>query len=1038
MRRRVWAIIVACVPLPVRRAVGPTVAAVARIRSRDDAIRVSAEIGWRVPRRRADARLLLDSGVFDASFYARQVGIDPCDEMAAARHFVVRRAAGRVSSHPLFSVELMPRRAKTIARALGVPGLLRYLRSAEGVKRPWGPFFEITDVIDVAPGAAIEAPHLRASLGAVRGDTELRPSAILAHGATRAALPAAHWREFRASMLKAADRLHAQKVLATPIHPTRSWDSLAEERWLATLPPLEHEPLVSIVMPAWNRASIIGEAIASVRAQRYRRWELLVVDDGSVDDTPDVVRRFATEDPRIRLFEPGRGGAAAARNVGLREAQGELVAFLDTDNTWLPGFLDAMVRGMQTTGSRVAYSAIRLWEGEKTPRYRAVEVSLDLLLVRNQIDMNVLVADLALVREVGGFDAALRKLIDYDLVLRLAMQETPLLLPFIGAEYEHSFEDPHRITLSALDTYRWVVHEKSLVNWQEVSSARRVAGRTSFVLLASTTRGSALASIRSLLPFAVEHDIEIVVVDNGQSAQRSLDLAAVAAGLPQVVHHRIPRAFGAGVAFNVGISLTTGEHVVVLDPGTVWRFGSLSDLLAPLSRPEVRAVQGIVVDHLDHITSAGTRLRGSAEPERLLTGRPVRDASVLAGVELTALSGGLFAMRAEELVDLCGFDAVYSAGIEAIDLSLRALDARGGHVAVAPSVVASTPAGRAGSVRAPGDEHATWPLLVERRGSSLPQEADGMSSRPRAEVGQRWGLKNFARAGTPGDAWGDTYFLAHLADSLERLGQHAVEHRRQAHDADITGLDDVSLTLRGIMPARRQDGACNVLWVISHPEDVTPEELKAFDLVYAASPRWAAAMTEAHGVEVRTLLQATDAQRFSPRPDITLPGADAPVVFIGQARPTGPRPIVMDALAAGLDVKVWGPHWKGHIPAASLAGEWMANDQLRATYQSARVVLADHHPDMAREGFIANRLFDAVCAGARVISDAVEGIDEIFGGAVQVYESPEHLAWLTSEDGMREAFPDEATMAQISRHIAAEHSFDARARSLVVDVARVH
>jgi spore maturation protein CgeB len=88
---------------------------------------------------------------------------------------------------------------------------------------------------------------------------------------------------------------------------------------------------------------------------------------------------------------------------------------------------------------------------------------------------------------------------------------------------------------------------------------------------------------------------------------------------------------------------------------------------------------------------------------------------------------------------------------------------------------------------------------------------------------------------------------------------------------------------------------------------------------------------------------------------------------------------------------------------------------------------------MAAEGFVANRLFDAVACGARVISDEVDGLDELFSSAVQVYRTVEDLARLTSEEGLA-TFPDAAEMARIAAAVTADHSFVARARTLLKDV----
>ncbi|HZZ84803.1 MAG TPA: glycosyltransferase family 2 protein [Anaeromyxobacteraceae bacterium] len=96
-------------------------------------------------------------------------------------------------------------------------------------------------------------------------------------------------------------------------------------------------PLVSIVMPTYNRADTISRAIASIHAQTWKRWELIVVDDGSTDGTAD---RLAGLDPRLKLIRQANQGVTGARNTGLEAATGDLIAFLDSDDEWLPHHLE--------------------------------------------------------------------------------------------------------------------------------------------------------------------------------------------------------------------------------------------------------------------------------------------------------------------------------------------------------------------------------------------------------------------------------------------------------------------------------------------------------------------------------------------------------------------------------------------------------------------------------------------------------------------------------------------------------------------------
>ena len=92
-----------------------------------------------------------------------------------------------------------------------------------------------------------------------------------------------------------------------------------------------------MIMPAYNAEKSIGRAIASVLGQSRADWELLVIDDGSADGTARVVRDFA--DPRVRCLHQENGGVSAARNRGIREAQGDYICFLDADDGWRAGHL---------------------------------------------------------------------------------------------------------------------------------------------------------------------------------------------------------------------------------------------------------------------------------------------------------------------------------------------------------------------------------------------------------------------------------------------------------------------------------------------------------------------------------------------------------------------------------------------------------------------------------------------------------------------------------------------------------------------------
>ncbi|MEA9442485.1 glycosyltransferase family 2 protein [Aeromonas caviae] len=121
-----------------------------------------------------------------------------------------------------------------------------------------------------------------------------------------------------------------------------------------TYPPV----LVSIIMPSYNSAATIASSIKSVQQQNYSHWELLITDDGSTDDTVELVRQFCKDDPRITVETNSvNSGAGFSRNQSIRRSKGKYIAFLDADDLWLPNKLNTQVRYMEQTGVVFSYTA---------------------------------------------------------------------------------------------------------------------------------------------------------------------------------------------------------------------------------------------------------------------------------------------------------------------------------------------------------------------------------------------------------------------------------------------------------------------------------------------------------------------------------------------------------------------------------------------------------------------------------------------------------------------------------------------------------
>ena len=118
----------------------------------------------------------------------------------------------------------------------------------------------------------------------------------------------------------------------------------------------QNDPLVTVVMPAYRARDYVEAAVRSVVAQTMPRWELLVIDDCSGDDTPRIVEALAREDDRIRLIRNEENmGVARTRNRGLDMARGQFVALLDSDDVWMPEKLERQLALMEKTGADIGY-----------------------------------------------------------------------------------------------------------------------------------------------------------------------------------------------------------------------------------------------------------------------------------------------------------------------------------------------------------------------------------------------------------------------------------------------------------------------------------------------------------------------------------------------------------------------------------------------------------------------------------------------------------------------------------------------------------
>lgn len=185
-------------------------------------------------------------------------------------------------------------------------------------------------------------------------------------------------------------------------------------------------------MPAYNSAAFIAQSIQSVIEQTWQDWELIVVDDGSTDDTAEIVKRFAAADARVKYIYQTNQRQAHARNTGIRASSGDLIAFLDNDDLWLPRKLELQRQAIDDNQSDFVFSNGFVFldynttdESRDFPiitgRFTGQEM-LDLEVIRNRIPMLTVLVRREVLTAAGGFDVDERYWgsDDYELWCRLA------------------------------------------------------------------------------------------------------------------------------------------------------------------------------------------------------------------------------------------------------------------------------------------------------------------------------------------------------------------------------------------------------------------------------------------------------------------------------------------------------------------------------------------------------------------------------------------------------------------------------------------
>lgn len=498
-------------------------------------------------------------------------------------------------------------------------------------------------------------------------------------------------------------------------------------------------PLVSVIMPTYERPQFLERAVRSVLAQTHRNLELIVVNDAGCP-VEDLLRGLDADGriTYVRLHE--NRNRSAARNAGLALARGKYVAYLDDDDWYLPSHLERLVGLLEHTGGAVAYGYSERVTEEKrtdgwaqtavTPIYR-MPYQPALLLVGNYIPMPCLVHRRDCLDLIGGFDEAMITHEDWDLLIRLSLrwpfqqlEEATCCFSWRrdGSSTTSAHRDDFPRTLKLVyDRYADVAartpgvleaQKQELVRAEEraregtprATAASDPAPTCSIVIPLYNRAELTRQCLTALAEVTDGVSAELILVDNASTDETPQLLAGLGAAVRVI---RNETNLGFAKACNQGAAAARGRYVVFLNNDTVPLQGWLRALVDVVeSRPEVSVVGSKLLYPDGTLQHAGVVFNHRGQAHHLYAHLPGDFAPANRQRDLQVVTGACMLVRSDAFRAVGGFDEGFVNSFEDVDLCLR-LRERGGRVVYEPKSVLfhleSQSAGRHAHDQANGD-----------------------------------------------------------------------------------------------------------------------------------------------------------------------------------------------------------------------------------------------------------------------------------------------------------------------------------------------
>ncbi|MEI4485579.1 glycosyltransferase [Frigidibacter sp. MR17.14] len=837
---------------------------------------------------------------------------------------------------------------------------------------------------------------------------------------------------------------------------------------------LAERPLVSIIMPTKNRLSRLEASIGSVLAQSYDNWELIIIDDGSEDGTFEAVPS-RWPDQRIRIVSADGSGVCAARNTGLAAARGEIFAYLDDDNRWRADYLEITLLEMLRSGAACCYSALlRLRDGFDNPEAAntlCVAFDLERLKLTNYIDLNIFAHRREVFEKLGGFDTSLRRMVDWDLIIRYCEVFTPTYCNSVGADYDNS-RSPDRISIKEKISYQFVVRNKHMIDWDAMrrDACARDLDLVSIIICVYNNPDLTDKCLSSIFGNEAGLPFEVILVDN-KSDDQTVELLyswAERESRIKLVLNKENMNFSLGN--NLGFAASRGARVVFLNNDTEVTPEWLSALLQPMTvDAAIRGVQPQLIYPDGKVQCLGLVFSDhSPFAYGLYTGRPGDDPLSSPRRRFKALTAACLALHAQDFANAQGFDPIFVNGQEDVDLCLRIGEGNAVFTCATDSVVIhhegksegrgrAIPANRAifaerwgGKVAGDDQIHYVEDGVIAEEYMPNAQHlvAEGLAIQipkliypsPAAQcvspaiIGGITGFRLRIPCPRPAlkDRWGDYHFAVALAKAAARIGLSARIDFLESW-ADPAAFGEADLVLRGlsVFPERTSDTAPlagrapRLMWMISHPDKVEDPEIDGYDHLFVASDHWSKQLIQRGlGTSISTLLQCTEVERFNINARVGAPHHSR--LYVGNSRKVM-RSTVAKAIAENLPLDLYGEMWEGLAPAGWILGENVPNVRLPSYYAGADVVLNDHWDAMRSYGFASNRIFDVLATGAPLLTDSVAALPEEISAACTILDDG---ASLSCGIEIARGRHTRAERDEIAAWVAANHSFSARLRRI--------